>query len=357
MKNGPYVRVRTVHQSKRIRIAALLAALLLAASWKVNADDATTNAPSAQPPSTKPASKHSASDPKEVKSDGISAPGGDDKGPPLPLHQIEGNGGIFSTLSAYIVNPPRDGEPVGRPSVGAAFIYLGHDKDIEALTITESPWKRIELGYGWDRLGLGNLPLALRNAGLVNYHKDEVQLHNFNARFQILQEGEFDQKWVPALTAGVHYKYNDGISEVNRETFGALTAAGITKDNGTDFTLYASKTFTQLPRPVILELGGRATEAVWDGLGGFTDNYNFVFEGNVVVLVTNNFALAAEYKQQPRDYQAIGNLVQKQSDWWTIDAAYVVNKHLTLAAGYAHFGNVLNDQANGVFGVTTKWEF
>ena len=61
--------------------------------------------------------------------------------------------------------------------------------------------------------------------------------------------------------------------------------------------------------------------------------------------------------QTPRDYQAIGNLVQKESDWWTIDAAYVVNKHLTLAAGYAHFGNVLNDQSNGVFGVTTKWEF
>jgi len=29
----------------------------------------------------------------------------DEKGPPLPLHQIEGNGGIFATLSAYIVNP------------------------------------------------------------------------------------------------------------------------------------------------------------------------------------------------------------------------------------------------------------
>jgi hypothetical protein len=41
-----------------------------------------------------------------------------EKPPPLPLHQIEGNGGVFSTLSAYLVNPPRDGEPVGRPAVG-----------------------------------------------------------------------------------------------------------------------------------------------------------------------------------------------------------------------------------------------
>ena len=85
-----------------------------------------------------------------------------EKPAPLPLHQIEGNGGIFSTLSAYIVNPPRDGEPVGRPSVGFAYVNLGSDKNLEALTITESPFKRLELGYGWDHLGLGDLPLALR---------------------------------------------------------------------------------------------------------------------------------------------------------------------------------------------------
>ena len=50
-------------------------------------------------------------------------------------------------------------------------------------------------------------------------------------------------------------------------------------------------------------------------------------------------------------------LIKSPSDWWTIDAAYVVNNHLTLAAGYGHFGNVLNHEANGVWGVTTKWEF
>ena len=99
----------------------------------------------------------------------------DDKGPPLPLHQIEGNGGIFATLSAYIVNPPRNGEPVGRPSVGFAYVNLGSDKNLEALTLTESPLSRLELGYGWDHLGLGNLPLAFakRGAGSI-ISQDEV---------------------------------------------------------------------------------------------------------------------------------------------------------------------------------------
>jgi hypothetical protein len=341
MKAYRYVREEKINQRQRNRSVTALAALLVAAAWSVNADETSTNTPPAQPP-------------PEAKSA--------EKGAPLPLHQIEGNGGIFATLSAYIVNPPRNGEAVGRPSVGFAYVNLGSDKNLEAFTLTESPFSRLELGYGWDHLGLGDLPLALRNAGLVNYHQDEVQLHNFNARFQILKENDFDQKWLPALTAGVHYKYNDGISEVRSEVAkdagtDLLGNAGLSRQQGVDYTLYASKLFTQLPRPVLLELGGRATEGVWEGLGGFTDSYNFVFEGNVVVFVTSNFALAAEYKQQPRDYQAIGNLVRKEGDWWTIDAAYVVNKHLTLAAGYGHFGNVLNDEANGVWGITTKWEF
>jgi hypothetical protein len=332
MKTGPIVRTSQRHKLHAIRSPALLLALALSASFTLSLKAADEAQPAAKP----------------------AVQAGAEKPAPLPLHQIEGNGGIFSTLSAYIVNPPRDGEILGRPSIGFAYINLGHEQNLEALTITESPWKRLELGYGWNRLGLGDLPRAL-GAGYTG--PDQVELHNLNARLQLLKEGEFDQKWIPALTAGVHYKYNDGIDDVNKGTGGALSGHGIKDNDGVDFTLYASKLFTQLPRPVLVELGGRATKGVWNGLGGFTDDYTFLFEGNVVVFVTGNFALAAEYKQLPSDYQRIGNLVRPSGDWWTIDAAYVVNKHLTLAAGYGHFGGVLNHEANGVWGVTTKWEF
>jgi hypothetical protein len=43
MKTGPYVRVKTAHQYKRIRLTIFLAALLLAARWNVNADETSTN--------------------------------------------------------------------------------------------------------------------------------------------------------------------------------------------------------------------------------------------------------------------------------------------------------------------------
>jgi hypothetical protein len=331
MKSGLLVRSNDLKKQPPVRSLALVAALALAAlpAASLKADE--TTQPEAKTKTEKPA--------------------------PLPLHQIEGNGGIFSTLSAYIVNPPRDGEPVGRPSVGFAFVGLGHGQNLEALTLTESPWKRLELGFGWNNFNLGDLPLAIKDATTVSISVQDVQLYNANARLQMLKEGEFNQKWIPALTAGAHFKYNDGISTINSELGGALAGAGIIDHEGVDFTLYASKLFTQLPRPVLVELGGRATKGVWNGLGGFTDDYSFLFEGNVVVFVTGNFALAAEYKQQPNDYQPIGDLVRASGDWWTIDAAYVVNSHFTIAAGYGHFGGVLNHDANGVWGITTKFEF
>jgi hypothetical protein len=336
-----HMKLRDSVSSSNLVLAAA-AALALAVPAGSRAAD--TTAPAA-PPADAPAA----------------APAPAEKPAPLPLHQIEGNGGIFSTLSAYIVNPPRNGEPIGRPSVGFSYVDIGHGQNLIAATLTESPWKRLELGFGWNRLDLGDLPLAIKDATTVSIRNQEVDLYHFNARLNVLKEGEFDTKWIPAVTAGVHYKVNNGISDINSDLGGALHGAGITHDQGVDATLYASKLLTFLPRPVLLEAGGRATEGVWNGLGGFTDHYSFLFEGNVVVFVTGSLALAAEYRQQPNDYTPIvaggQTLVGKSGDWWTLDAAYVVNKHFTVAAGYGHFGGVLNHQANGVWGITTKYEF
>ena len=271
---------------------------------------------------------------------------------PIPLIDIEGNGGILTTESAYIVNPPRNGEPVGRPAVNADYVYMGHSMDLVPVGITWSPYKMIELGYGWEHMSLGDLPSKL------SVPTRSVELHNANLRFQFIQENEWGQKWLPAITFGVHYKYNDGITQLNKEVGYALsTVAHVGNDNGTDFTLTASKLITNLGRPVLIQAGGRETEAVWDGLGGFTNKYNLEFEGNVDVLVTDNLILGVEYKQMPRDYQPIANLYTKEDDWYTAEAAYIINKNWTVAVAYLHLGNVLNHQANGTFGFTTKWEF
>ena len=275
---------------------------------------------------------------------------------PLPLHEIEGNGGVFSTLSAYLVNPPRNGEPVGRPSIGFGYIEIGHGRDLVALTVTETPWERLELGFGYDYLNLGDLPTAVAAQTGGIQISDNLGLYNANARLEMLKEGEFGQKWLPAITAGIHYKYNDGVNQINNQLGGALSAIGLSNNQGLDFTLYGSKMLTFLPRPVLVNLGGRATKSAEIGLLGFTDEYSFVFEGSLVVLLTDKLMVAAEYKQQPSGWTATP-LIGAPNNWWTIDAGYVVTPHLTIAVGYGHFGTVANHTANGVFGITTKWEF
>lgn len=280
-----------------------------------------------------------------------------EKGPPLPLHEIEGNGGILTTLSAYIVNPPRNGEPVGRPAIGSGFVSLGNGWALVPATVTWSPWERIELGYGFNWLSLGNLPTDIRNATGISIGNTSVAVHNFNARFQLLKENEFNQKWLPALTFGVHYKYNVGISEINDDLGGALDQAGLSGNNGVDFTLYASKLITFLPRPVLINVGGRATRAQELGFLGFSSQYSFLFEGNVAVFLTDWLILAGEYRQQPNSYTPIPGLIGKSGDWWTVDLAWVVNKHFTVAGGYGYFGTVANNVANGVWGFTLKYEF
>ncbi len=280
-----------------------------------------------------------------------------EKGAPLPLHQIEGNGGVLTTLSAYIVNPPRKGELVGRPAIGGGLISLGAGRVLVPTTLTWSPWERIELGYGWDWYSLGSLTGAIHNATGINLGTTSVSLHNFNGRFQFIKENDWGQKWLPAITGGVHYKVNSGISSINRELGGALSSIGLGYNQGVDFTLYGSKLITFLPRPVLFNAGVRATRGAELGLLGFSRDYSFLFEGSVAIFLTDWLILAGEYRQQPNNYTPIPGVVNKSGDWVTIDLAWIVNKHLTIAGGYGYFGNVGDKIANGVWGFTAKYEF
>ena len=277
--------------------------------------------------------------------------------PPLPLHTVEGNGGIFATNSAYLVNPAKEGEIIGLPSVGTAFVGMGHGRWLTALTVTETISDRLELGYGWNYMDLGDLRSDIEDAVGVRIGDNSVQMHNLNARLALVKEGQFDLSWLPAVTLGTHFKINQNIDGIDDDLGGALDAHGIESDWGFDFTLYASKMITSLPRPVLLNVGVRNSDAAHIGLLGFTRDRKFLAEGNVVVFVTDRFALAGEYRMKPNEYDSIGDLVVDEDDWWTVCFAYVFNEHLTLSGGYAHFGGVLNHDANASWGLKTKWEF
>ncbi len=136
-------------------------------------------------------------------------------GPPLPIHSIAGTGGVFATHNAYLVNPAEEGKVFGLPSVGILHVYLGQGKSLESFTITETLWNRLELGYAFNYIDFGDLPQDIERMTGVELGDQYAGLHHFNARVALVRDGEFDMPWLPAVTAGVHYKYNDTINDID----------------------------------------------------------------------------------------------------------------------------------------------
>lgn len=349
-----------------MRIVSVLSVLLLSAAG-VLAQSAGNSSTSGQPNASAPASQPADSlkawkdVPKEltpeIKPDGQAQP--DEKGPPLPFHTIEGYGGGAITPMAYLVNPGKKGEAFGLPAAAFSTVFAGR-KNLQALTVTETLFQRIELGYGLDRLGLGTLPGDIKDATKIDIDRNDVWLHNFNVRGLLLEENSFGTNWLPAVTGGVHFKLNEGISEINDKLGGALSKIGYDSPWGIDYTLTASKTFVDkltLNRPLIVSAGLRNSEASNLGFLGFGGDRHTTFEGNVAYIPTDWLLVAYEFRQKANQYSQIPGLVGKEDNWNAIDVSWIINKHMTLVAGWGAFGNVVNGRENGTWWLQFKYEF
>jgi hypothetical protein len=282
------------------------------------------------------------------------SPAAPKKGAPLPFLTLEGYGGGAFTPVAYLVDPPLTGS-IGAPAVAVDYINL-ESKNLEAGLISENLFGRVELSYGIDRFDLGGLPQAIFKATGVSV-RDEVFLHNFNARFLVVQENSLGS-WTPAITFGAHYKYNDSIGSINHALGGALSSIGYKRDDGVDFTLTGTKAFPKVfGHPLILTAGGRASEASQIGLIGFGDQYNYTFEGSIIYLPLSNVLVAYEYRQKINPYKQIAGLVGPEDDWHGFDVSYIINDRATFVAGYGLFGTLGNSNGDASFWLQLKYEF
>ena len=220
----------------------------------------------------------------------------------------------------------------------------------------------MELGYAAERLGIDDWSDAVYTVTGGTRVEETVWLHNVNARCMAVQEGAWGHKWMPAVTVSAHFKWNDGVSDINRQLGGLCRTLGVDSTSGVEFTAVASKTITNLlKRPIIISAGLRNGDAIHTGLCGFGDSRRTTFEGSVIVFLTDRLAFAAEYRQKPDlmdEFSAGGeDLVTSEEDWWDLALAYVVNDHMTVSGGYANFGNVLNNEENAVIAIQAKYEF
>ena len=281
-------------------------------------------------------------------------------GPPLPLHTIEGNSGVFITSTAYLANPPENGEIFGKPSFSTSAVF-GREKDLESFAVTENIYGRFEIGYAYERFGLGDWPDDVKTAAGASVSQ-HLGLHNLNMRAMVVEEGSFDYSWMPAVTSGTHLKWNEGQTKLDDDLGGLLDTLDSDHSRGVEFTAVASKTIQDLlPRPVILSAGLRNGDAIHTGLFGFAGERETTFEGSVIAFLTDRLAFAAEYRQKSNvldEFSTGGkHLIKAENDWWTLCLAYVVNDNLTISGGYANLGNIANHQEKNAWALQLKYEF
>ncbi len=274
--------------------------------------------------------------------------------PPLPLHSIEGVGGVGLTEMAYLLNPSENGKWFGFPTFSATGIVAGH-KSVGVFTVSETFFKRLELSYSLHLVGLGDFDKDVKDVTGAEITNNSVQMHNVNARLLLIEESG----WFPAVTAGVHYKNNTSIRSIDRDLGGALfSSLGVADNDGVDYTLTATKLFKDvLPRPFFVSGTIRNTSAAQIGWLGFTDQRDTVFEGNAGVFVTDKLIVAAEYRQKPDQLQQVSGVLGKEDDWWTLAASYIVNDHTNISAAYGHLGSVVNHDEPAALWLQVKFEF
>ena len=239
--------------------------------------------------------------------------------------------------------------------------FIG-EKDFQSYAVTQNICGRVELGYAAERLGLGDWPDEVFQATGGVRVTDYVLLHNLYTRVMAVREGDFDCSWMPAVTFGAHFKWNDTISTINDELGGLCDVLGADRSFGTELTVVASKTIKDLlPRPVVISAGLRNGDGIHTGFLGFAGERRTTFEGSVIVFLTDRLAFASEYRQKSDlvDQCTVGgsHLVRAENDWWDLCLAYVIDDHLTISGGYANFGNVLNHHEDNVWAFQLKYEF
>lgn len=279
--------------------------------------------------------------------------------PPFPAHTIEGNSGLLITSTAYLTNPPEQGEALGSPSFSASALFLA-EKDLTSFAMIENFWGRIEIGYAYEHLGLGDLPNDVRTILGVSIGQ-HVGLHNLNCRVMAIEEGGFDCSWMPAVTFGTHLKWSEGQTRLDEDLGGLLDRLGSDHSRGTELTLVASKTVTDiLPWPIVLSAGVRNGDAIETGLFGFAGERRTTLEGNIYTLLTEELAFGAEYRQKPAFLEPVSifgyDLVKAESDWFALALAYKIND-MTFAGAFANLGNLMNHREENVYGMQLKYDF
>lgn len=182
---------------------------------------------------------------------------------------------------------------------------------------------RLELSYTRQNFDTRDVGAALGLGRGYTLNQDV-----YGAKLRLFGDVVYGDPLLPQVSLGVQHKRNlDGP---------VARAVGAADDEGTDFTLSATKLF--LSHSVLLNTTIRLTEANENGLLGFGSaagkGYSLQFEGSLGYQLSRRAVVGAEFRTKP------DNLGLGEDDWFDLFAAYAVTDNVTVTAAYADLGTI-----------------
>lgn len=241
------------------------------------------------------------------------------------------SGGGLATWSLIAGNETRDG--IGG-AVHATYAPLS-DYSLFSAGAAIGLYDRVELSYARESFDTRHMGAVLGLGAGYRFHEDVL-----GAKLRVVGDAVYDaDSLVPQISIGVQYKHADRGAVIH--------AIGGAHDDGTDFTLSATKLF--LGQGVIVGTSLRMTKANQFGLLGFGgdlhDHYTAQFEGSIGYLLTRRLVIGAELRTKP-DNLAFA----KEQDAYDVFAAYAVTHNVSLTAAYVDLGSIATaDDQRGAF--------
>ena len=183
---------------------------------------------------------------------------------------------------------------------------------------------RVELSYARQNFDTRDVGAALGIGRGYTLNQDV-----FGAKVRVAGDLVYGDPWMPQVSLGVQHKRNlDGP---------IAFAVGAADDEGTDFTLSASKLI--LSRSIVVGATARMTKANQNGLLGFgsaagDDDHSLQFEGSLGYQLSRRAVIGAEIRTKP------DNLGLGEDDWFDLFAAYALTDNFTVTAAYADLGSI-----------------
>lgn len=228
----------------------------------------------------------------------------------------EGPTGIFITPTAYVSPSPSNG--IGRASGSFHFLdggpVLG---DFSTASVTVGFAKRFEAGYTAEIHANGTNPV------LSELWRDDFSI--VHGKANVIPENMFGWKWVPAVSAGGVFRFNDkdlfnGGADMPTSPTNLASLLEVEEKDGHyertwngDGYVVATKTITQVwsRMPITVSGGVRATDAVLWGLGGDAPLFKARGFGSAAAEFTLPYGIkvipTAEFSQQPHQIKYGGH--------------------------------------------------